>query len=73
MVKKMTSWHEKQLQEQTQEEYLSYKITQQLTGKMTTTFEGVVRLLNNRRRIKEGIREVQKNEKIQNQKRKSAG
>lgn len=69
----MTNWHEKQLQEQTQEEYLSYKITQQLTGKMTPTFEGVVRLLNNRRKINQGIREVKKNEKIQDKKRKSAG
>lgn len=69
----MTNWHEKQLDEQTQEDYLSYKITQELHGNMTPTFEGVVRLLNNRRRINQGIKEVKNNEKIQNKKRKSAG
>ena len=56
------SWFDDELQAENLENYHNYKITQALKGNMTPSFEGVIRLINSRRKD---------HEKIQNQKRKS--
>lgn len=44
------NWLDEQSQKQDTENYQSYKITQALKGKMTPTRDGVVRLINSKRK-----------------------
>lgn len=44
------TWYEEQLRQQNMEDYQSYKITQELKGKMSPSREGVVRMLNSKRK-----------------------
>lgn len=54
------SWHEEQESIQSMDDYQSYLITKELEGRMTPSFEGVIKLIK---------RKGWNNEKVQNQKR----
>lgn len=58
------SWHEEQESTQSMDDYQSYLITKELEGRMTPSFEGVIRLIK---------RKGWNNEKVQDQKRKFLG
>ena len=57
------SWIEEQQREQNEQDYLSYKITQELVGRMTPSLEGIIRSIKTK---------GYNHEKVQSKKRKSA-
>lgn len=51
-------WIYEQQEDVNREDYMSYLITKSLKGKMTPTREGVVRLINSKRKVRYENRKI---------------